>query len=147
MMDELIKTLRADWPEILVEKHWMMDSDAIEKQRSEAADAIEVLRERVKRVENNNRELRGSKERVYAATDLRQPTQASQPKAVTVTVVSAAAADRIEALQAEVTRLKDKLSVETEPSPYCPICGSCGEEGCCGSRRCLYPAALQEQSK
>ena len=57
------------------------------------------------------------------------------------------AADRIEALQAEVTRLKDKLSVETEPSPYCPICASCGEEGCCGSRRCLYPAALQEQSK
>lgn len=44
-MDELIKTLRADWPEILVEKHWMMDSDAIDKQRSEAADAIEVLRD------------------------------------------------------------------------------------------------------
>lgn len=51
------------------------------------------------------------------------------------------AADRIEALQAEVTRLKDTLSVETEPSPYCPICGSCGEEGCCGSKRCMYPAA------
>ena len=47
-----------------------------------AADRIKALeaenarlRERVKRVENNNRELRGSKERVYAATDLRRPTQ------------------------------------------------------------------------
>ena len=39
----LIERLRADWPEILVEKHWMMDSDAIEEQRREAADAIEEL--------------------------------------------------------------------------------------------------------
>lgn len=63
----------------------------------------------------------------------------------------AAAADRIEALQAEVTRLKDTLSVETEPSPYCPICGSCGEEGCCGSKRCMYPdtgiEALEAKNK
>ena len=39
----LIERLRADWPEILVEKHWMMDSDAIEEQRREAADYIEKL--------------------------------------------------------------------------------------------------------
>lgn len=39
----LIERLRADWPEILVEKHWMMDSDAIEEQRREAADHIEEL--------------------------------------------------------------------------------------------------------
>jgi len=52
-----------------------------------------------------------------------------------------AAADRIEALRAEIERLKNKLSVETEPSPYCPICGSCGDEGCCGSKRCMYPAS------
>lgn len=51
------------------------------------------------------------------------------------------AADRIEALIAENERLKVQLSVESEPSPYCPICGSCGDEGCCGSKRCLYPAA------
>jgi len=57
------------------------------------------------------------------------------------------AADCIEAQAAEIERLKVQLSVETEPSPYCPICGSCGDEGCCGSKRCLYPAALQEQSK
>jgi hypothetical protein len=57
------------------------------------------------------------------------------------------AADRIEAQAAEIERLKVQLSVESEPSPYCPICGSCGDEGCCGSKRCLYPAALQEQSK
>lgn len=51
------------------------------------------------------------------------------------------AIDRIEAQAAEIERLKNQLSVETEPSPYCPICGSCGDEGCCGSKRCLYPAA------
>ena len=61
--------------------------------------------------------------------------------------VSKALSERIEALEAEVKRLKDQLSLDTEPSPYCPICGSCGEEGCCGSKRCMYPAALQEQSK
>lgn len=39
----LVERLRDDWPEILVEKHWMMDSDAIDKQREEAADRIEDL--------------------------------------------------------------------------------------------------------
>lgn len=57
------------------------------------------------------------------------------------------AADRIEAQAVEIERLKIQLSVESEPSPYCPICGSCGDEGCCGSKRCMYPAALQEQNK
>ena len=45
MTDEakaLVERLRGDWPEILVEKHWMMDSDAIDKQREEAADLIET---------------------------------------------------------------------------------------------------------
>ena len=49
MTDEakaLVERLRGDWPEILVEKHWMMDSDAIDKQREEAADlAIDKQRE------------------------------------------------------------------------------------------------------
>ena len=62
-----------------------------------------------------------------------------------------------EALSAEIEWLKIQLSVETEPSPYCPICGSCGEEGCCGSKRCMYPdvgiegyceqAAAEERAK
>ena len=62
-----------------------------------------------------------------------------------------------EALSAEIEWLKIQLSVETEPSPYCPICGSCGEEGCCGSKRCMYPdtsieadreqAAVEERAK
>ena len=43
MTDDLVERLRGDWPEILVEKHWMMDSDAIDKQRAEAADRIEAL--------------------------------------------------------------------------------------------------------
>lgn len=38
----LVERLRGDWPEILVEKHWMMDSDAIDTQREEAADRIEA---------------------------------------------------------------------------------------------------------
>jgi hypothetical protein len=39
----LVEQLRDDWPEILVEKHWMMDSDAIDAQRAEAATRIEAL--------------------------------------------------------------------------------------------------------
>lgn len=42
-VDELVGRLRDDWPEILVEKHWMMDSDAIDEQREEAATALQSL--------------------------------------------------------------------------------------------------------
>ena len=45
-----MERLRGDWPEILVEKHWMMDSDAIDKQREEAADRIEALSEENERL-------------------------------------------------------------------------------------------------
>lgn len=55
--------------------------------------------------------------------------------------VNKALSERIEVLEAENKWLKVQLSVESEPSPYCPICGSCGDEGCCGPKRCLYPAA------
>ena len=67
--------------------------------------------------------------------DLVQRLRSSRP----IPTIPHEAADRIEAQAAEIERLKNKLSVETEPSPYCPICGSCGDEGCCGSKRCLYP--------
>ena len=60
------------------EKHWCIDAEELERQRLAAADLIETqareierLKERVKRLENYNRELRGFKEPVYAATDLR----------------------------------------------------------------------------
>ncbi len=46
----LVARLRADWPEILVEKHWMMDSDAIEEQRKEAADVIEAQAAEIERL-------------------------------------------------------------------------------------------------
>ena len=49
---DLVERLRDDWPEILVEKHWMMDSDAIDKQREEAADRIEALEARVAELED-----------------------------------------------------------------------------------------------
>ncbi len=53
MTDEakaLVERLRDDWPEILVEKHWMMDSDAIDKQREEAADLIETQAREIERL-------------------------------------------------------------------------------------------------
>lgn len=90
MMDELIKTLRADWPEILVEKHWMMDSDAIEKQREEAADRIEQL-EREKAVVSDLWEQQKEIALVYLA-DCNK------------------AAERIEALEAENGRLREALN-------------------------------------
>ena len=49
----LVERLRGDWPEILVEKHWMMDSDAIDKQRAEAADRIEALSKENDRLKAN----------------------------------------------------------------------------------------------
>ena len=55
MTDEakaLVERLRGDWPEILVEKHWMMDSDAIDKQREEAADLIETQAREIERLKN-----------------------------------------------------------------------------------------------
>ena len=44
---DLVERLRGDCPEILVEKDWMLDSDAIDKQRAEAADCIEALKAEV----------------------------------------------------------------------------------------------------
>jgi len=59
---DLVERLRGDWPEILVEKHWMMDSDAIDKQREEAADRIEALTA-------ENERLREALERIAEETD------------------------------------------------------------------------------
>lgn len=49
-----------------------------------------------------------------------------------------------EAQAAEIERLTFELAVASEPSPYCPICGSCGIAGCCGPKRCLYPTTDQD---
>ena len=54
---ELVERLRGDWPEILVEKHWMMDSDAIDKQREEAADLIETQAREIERLREALRAL------------------------------------------------------------------------------------------
>lgn len=51
---------------------------------------------------------------------------------------------KIEAQAAEIERLTFELAVASEPSPYCPICGSCGIAGCCGPKRCLYPTTDQD---
>lgn len=60
-----MERLRGDWPEILVEKHWMMDSDAIDKQRAEAADRIEAL-------EAENERLREVLTKIAALTRVRE---------------------------------------------------------------------------
>ena len=57
---ELVERLRGDWPEILVEKHWMMDSDAIDKQREEAADLIETQAREIERLTLTVRKLQGN---------------------------------------------------------------------------------------
>ncbi len=54
---ELVERLRGDWPEILVEKHWMMDSDAIDKQREEAADLIETQAREIERLREALQEI------------------------------------------------------------------------------------------
>ena len=89
MADDLVQRLRSNRPIPTLpheaadrieemDRHLIL-SGKMSKALSDRIEALEAenkwLRERVKRVENNNRELRGSKERIYAATDLRQPTQ------------------------------------------------------------------------
>ncbi len=56
----LVERLRGDWPEILVEKHWMMDSDAIDMQREEAADRIEAQAAEIERLRAENLHLRSA---------------------------------------------------------------------------------------
>lgn len=57
-VDELVGRLRDDWPEILVEKHWMMDSDAIDEQREEAATALQSLAAQLAEARAENERLR-----------------------------------------------------------------------------------------
>ena len=72
----LVERLRDDWPEILVEKHWMMDSDAIEEQRKEAADRIEAQAAEIAELkswkaaeEAHHHKLRAEIERLIQAGD------------------------------------------------------------------------------
>ena len=44
----------------------------------------------------------------------------------------------ITTLRARIAELEVEVEVANDPSPYCPICGSCGEDGCCSAQRCLY---------
>lgn len=60
----LVERLRDDWPEILVEKHWMMDSDAIDKQREEAADRIEEMAARYEKSQDQIDRLISENERI-----------------------------------------------------------------------------------
>lgn len=57
-LDGLIERLQADLPEVLCEKHWMTDFDAVEAQRAEAATQLQALAARVKVLEAENERLR-----------------------------------------------------------------------------------------
>ena len=46
--------------------------------------------------------------------------------------------DEVIELRARIAELEVEVEVANDPSPYCPICGSCGEDGCCSAQRCLY---------
>ena len=59
----LVERLRGDWPEILVEKHWMMDSDAIDMQREEAADRIEAQAAEIEKLREALRDIQIEAER------------------------------------------------------------------------------------
>lgn len=100
MTDDLVQRLRSNRPIPTLpheaadrieemDRHLTM-SGKVNKALSERIEVLEAenkwLREGVKRVENNNRELRGSKERVYAATDLRQPTQSDAVRDLVATL-------------------------------------------------------------
>ena len=53
MTDEakaLVERLRDDLPQTLIEKHWVDDHDAIDKQREEAADLIETQAREIERL-------------------------------------------------------------------------------------------------
>lgn len=52
--------------------------------------------------------------------------------------------DELDALKREIEQLKFELN---NASPYCPICGSCGHDGCCSAERCLYPSIKAETLK
>lgn len=102
MTDEakaLVERLRGDWPEILVEKHWMMDSDAIDKQREEAADLIETQAREIERLNAILSEMND--------TDVIARTMAENERLRSVDISwsetgewCAEAADRIERLEA-----------------------------------------------
>ena len=59
MTDEakaLVERLRDDLPQTLIEKHWVDDHDAIDKQREEAADLIETQAREIERLRGLLRE-------------------------------------------------------------------------------------------
>lgn len=63
-LDGLIELLRADLPEVLCEKHWMVDFDAVEAQRVEAATQLQAFAARIEALEAENERLRGALKRI-----------------------------------------------------------------------------------
>jgi len=63
-----------------------------------------------------------------------------------VSRISGEAATAIETLRAEVDALQQEL-VDSAPSPYCEVCGSCGDDGCGCTHKCKYAFEHPEVAK
>lgn len=107
----LVERLRGDWPEILVEKHWMMDSDAIDKQREEAADRIEAQAAEIVKLEKAIK-VQASAVRTLQANEETEINILRQQKREWHQAVSSLDSER-EAnaiLTAEIERLREELA-------------------------------------
>jgi chromosome segregation ATPase len=120
----LVERLRGDWPEILVEKHWMMDSDAIDMQREEAADRIEAQAAEIEKLEKAIK-VQASAVRTLQANEETEINILRQQKREWHQAVSSLDSER-EAnaiLTAEIEKLRMHLDVALE---------TLAEEGVCG---------------
>ena len=73
-----------------------------------------------------------------AITTLRARIAEDQAQIAALTTYRENLRDEVIELRARIAELEVEVEVANDPSPYCPICGSCGEDGCCSAQRCLY---------
>jgi predicted nuclease with TOPRIM domain len=77
-------------------------------------------------------------ESTTAITALRARIAEDQAQIAALTTYRENLRDEVIELRARIAELEVEVEVANDPSPYCPICGSCGEDGCCSAQRCLY---------
>lgn len=53
------------------------------------------------------------------------------------------AVEHIKELQKRVEKLESE-NLELKDPTYCPVCGSCGEQGCCSAHMCKYPPSASD---
>ena len=52
--------------------------------------------------------------------------------------------ERLVKVESELFNLKESLKSKCERDYYCPVCDSCGEDGCCPVEKCMYPGIKSE---